>query len=219
MGFNLDAFNFSSHKTKEVLSRTIKSLLILIFIVFSINGLSVAQEKLKNQPAQFRLWSGYSFSSVYLLGKTRNATSSIVGIGFRKAIRAYPDNALLYYTADIIPIIHFDYPKRDQNNEFVKGTGFGFSPVGFLFQKKISSLFSYQIGISGSFILMDATFPTDKGRKLNYTFDPSFTIQTHFSKSISLATGYKFHHISNAQTGSENPGVDSNFLFLSLIIK
>jgi len=178
-----------------------------------------AQKKLVDQPLQFRLWSGYSFESIYFLGKTRKATSAIIGLGIRKPIREYAGGALLYYTADIIPYIFFNYPKRDNDNIYTKNSGFGFSPVGILFEKKINSTFSYQLGISGSFILIDDNFPTDKGRKLNFTFDPSLTLQTNFTKSISLATGYKFHHISNAQTGNENPGLDSNFLFLSFIIK
>ena len=66
---------------------------------------------------------------------------------------------------------------------------------------------------------MEATFPTDKGRRLNFTFDPSFSIETKLTKSLSFASGYKFHHISNGQTGKENPGLDSNFIFLSLILK
>lgn len=185
----------------------------------SVSSSSKAQEKLIDQPLKFRLWSGYSFESVYLLGKTRNARSAIFGIGTKKAIRKYGNNGLLFYTADIIPYIYFDYPKRDDNDRFIEHTGFGFSPVGFLFEKSLNSLFSYQIGISGSFIFMEATFPTDKGRRLNFTFDPSFTLKTTLSKSLSLASGYKFHHISNGQTGEENPGLDSNFIFLSLILK
>jgi len=178
-----------------------------------------AQKKLIDEPLQFRIWSGYSFESVYFLGKTRDATSSIFGIGLRKPIRLYKGGALLYYTADIIPYIYFDYPKRDNNDLFTSSSGFGFSPVGFLLEKRINSVFSYQLGISGSFILIEEKFPTDEGRRLNFTFDPSFTLQTKISKAISFATGYKFHHISNAQTGRENPGLDSNFLFLSFIIK
>lgn len=198
-----------------LLKLTVLSILFFISENTAIN----AQEKLRNQPLQFQLWSGYSFESVYLLGKTRNATSGIIGIGFRKPIRMYNKGALLYYTADIIPFIHYDYPKRDADDKFVKNSGFGFSPVGFLFEKSINSSFSYQLGISGSFILIDENFPTDKGRKLNFTFDPTFSLLTKISKSFNLVTGYKFHHISNAQTGIENPGLDSNFLFLSLIIK
>ncbi len=189
----------------------------LILLLFS--GTSKAQQKLNKQPLEFRAWSGYSFSSVYFLGKTRSAQTLITGFGIRTAIRKYGKDALLYYTADIIPFIHFDYPKRDANNRRVSRTGFGFSPVGFLFAKPINKYFSYQFGISGSFILMETEFPTDKGRKLNYTFDPSVMIQNHITKSFSLSAGYKFHHISNAQTGSENPGLDSNFLFLTITIK
>ncbi len=180
---------------------------------------STAQEKLSGEPVQIRVWSGYSFTSVYLLGKTRNATSFIAALGFRKAIRKYDQNGLLYYTADVIPQVYYDYPKRDENSRMVTRTGFGFSPVGFLFEKPINNFLLYQIGISGSFIFMESNFPTDKGRKLNFTFDPTFTIQSVLSDNISITAGYKFHHISNAQTGSENPGIDSNFLFLTLIIK
>ncbi len=196
-----------------------KAIVITAFFFVSSNKSSFAQKKLTGQPLQFRLWSGYSFESVYLLGKTKNARSAIIGLGTRKVIRQYGDNGLLYYTADIIPYIYFDYPKRDDNDRFVELTGFGFSPAGLLFEKSINSVFSYQLGISGSFIFMEANFPTDKGRRLNFTFDPSFTIETKLNKSLSIASGYKFHHISNGQTGKENPGLDSNFIFLSFILK
>ncbi|MEP1150255.1 MAG: acyloxyacyl hydrolase [Balneola sp.] len=192
--------------------------LTLISGFFLLNPIQ-AQEKLIDQPLQFRAWSGYSFESIYLLGKTKNARSLIVGIGARKPIRKYGNTGILYYTADIIPYIYYDYPKRDDNDRFVEHSGFGISPFGFLFEKQLNTVFSFQLGISGSFIFMEATFPTDKGRRLNYTFDPSFTLQTKLTNSLSVASGYKFHHISNAQTGKENPGLDSNFIFLSFILK
>ena len=64
-----------------------KTFLLTIFTCFYLSGISVAQERLKDQVFQFRAWSGYSFHSVYLLGKTKNAKSAIVGVGLRKAIR------------------------------------------------------------------------------------------------------------------------------------
>jgi len=197
----------------------LKTIFKAVLLVFVLNIPSVAQEKLYNQPLEFRIWSGYSFNSVYLLGKTKSAQSAIVGLGVRKAIRKYDGNGILFYTADLVPYLYYNYPKRDANNQFIEHTGFGISPIGLIFQKSLNSIFSYQVGISGSFILMEEKFPTDKGRKLNFTFDPSFTVETKLSKSLSLAGGYKFHHISNAQTGSENPGLDSNFIFLSFILK
>lgn len=192
---------------------------ITIILFFCSYKSTLAQEKLKKQPLQYRFWAGYSFKSIYFLGKTSNAKSAILGLGIKKAIRKYPENGLLYFTADFIPYIYFDYPKRDENDRFVEITGFGFSPLGLIYEQSLSSVFSYQVGISVGFMLMERIFPTDKGQKLNYTFDPSFTIETKLNKSLNLATGYKFHHISNGQTGKENPGLDSNFIFLSLIIK
>ena len=197
----------------------LKASVIATFLFLISNKTTFAQEKLVKQPIQYRLWTGYSYKSIFLLGKTENAKSAIIGVGGRKAIRKYGEKGILYYTADIIPYIYFDYPKRDDNDRFVEITGFGFSPLGLIYEQPLSSIFSYQVGLSAGFILMEEIFPTDKGRRLNYTFDPSLTIKTKLSNSLSLATGYKFHHISNGQTGKENPGLDSNFIFLSLIIK
>lgn len=198
---------------------SLKAVVLILISGFFLPSSVSAQERLKDQPLQFRAWSGYSFKSIYFLGKTKNARSFITGIGIRKPIRKYGNTGLLYYTADIIPYIFYDYPKRDDNDRFVEHSGFGISPGGLLFEKQLNSIFSYQLGISGSFIFMETTFPTDKGRRLNFTFDPSFTIQTKLTNSLSMASGYKFHHISNGQTGKENPGLDSNFLFLSFILK
>jgi hypothetical protein len=63
---------------------------------------------------------------------------------------------------------------------------------------------------------MQNNFPTDEARRLNYTFD--ITIGCNFKTNTvgMVSFGYKFHHISNAETGNENPGLDSNFLFLKI---
>lgn len=196
-----------------------KYIISLILFVSCSTSFTFAQEKLVNQPLQFKVWSGYSFSSVYLLGKTRNAKSFISGIGFQKAIRKYENGALLYYTADLIPYIYYHYPKRDENDRMVNSNGFGVSPIGLQYNKAINNLWTYQLSISGSFILMKDIFPTNKSRKLNFTFDPSISLKRKITESFNLVGGYKFHHISNAQTGKENPGLDSNFIYLSLIFK
>ncbi|MEP2446371.1 MAG: acyloxyacyl hydrolase [Balneola sp.] len=193
-------------------------LFIFVFLAFQPGNIT-AQKKLTDQPIQFRVWSGYSFNSVYFLGKTTNARSAIVGIGFKTPIRKYGSDLLLYYTTDLIPYIYFDYPKRDDNDRPTELQGLGISPIGFLLEKKINNFLSYELSVSGSFILVDHEFPTDNGRKLNFTFDPSLTLQANLSESVNLSGGYKFHHISNAQTGKENPGLDSNFLFLNITIK
>ena len=199
-------------------------LLCSLALMICTTNTVLGQDKIESdhdnfEELQFRLWTGYSFNSVYLLGKTKNTISKIIGIGFKRHIRNYESGAKLYYTADVIPFVEYEYPKRDDGDNFHLAKGFGISPIGFQLMNSITPQVSYSMSISGSFIIMDNTFPTDKGRKLNFTFDPSIALNTKLNSNLSLNLGYKFHHISNAQTGKENPGIDSNFLFLSLIFK
>ncbi|HBQ60412.1 MAG TPA: hypothetical protein DD671_12530, partial [Balneolaceae bacterium] len=74
------------------------------------------------------------------------------------------------------------------------------------------------IQTTGGFIYMESNFPTDQARRFNFTFDVTLGANIPISHFAGISLGYKFHHISNAETGKENPGLDSNFLFLTLSI-
>ncbi|MEX0720885.1 MAG: acyloxyacyl hydrolase [Balneolaceae bacterium] len=166
----------------------------------------------------FSLWGGYSFNSIRFLGKTPDSQTTIIGIGMKKLLKEYPNGNRLYYSTDIIPYLQYQYPKRDEAWKRSEGTGFGISPIGFYLIKPLSNNFFPFVQASGGAIYMDQLFPTDLARKLNFTFDVTIGTRLKIADKNVLTFGYKFHHISNAQTGSENPGLDSNFLFLSFSI-
>ncbi|MEX0844574.1 MAG: acyloxyacyl hydrolase [Balneolaceae bacterium] len=167
----------------------------------------------------FNVLGGYSFTSVQFLGKTANSQTQILSFGYQQKIRDYPNQKTLWYTADIIPYLHYQYPKRDEGDRFVRRSGFGFSPVGFMLKKSTSNIVTPFFRTSGGIIYMENEFPTDQSRRLNFTFDVTAGGNLHITPNIFISFGYKFHHISNAQTGSENPGLDSNFLFLKLSLQ
>lgn len=194
-------------------------LLSLILIVFEAQVFEInAQTKPDEDSYSYSVWGGYSGNSVRLLGKTANSQTLIYGIGYQHKLREYRPNKVLWFTADIIPYIHFDYPKRDENDRRVSRSGFGFSPVGFLLVNRVSGFFSPYLQTSGGIIYMEDNFPTDKARRLNFTFDITLGNKIELNSFALLSFGYKFHHISNAETGVQNPGLDSNFLFLTLSI-
>ncbi|WP_246075220.1 acyloxyacyl hydrolase [Gracilimonas mengyeensis] len=122
----------------------------------------------------------------------------------------------VYYTTDLIPYVHFDYPKRDENDRRVSRNGFGVSPVGFMWKEDELDTVVPFAQISGGLIYMESEFPTDLSRKLNFTFDITVGTDIKVGSIFEFSLGYKFHHISNAETGKHNPGLDSNFLFLSI---
>ena len=196
----------------------VRSFVIMIILFFLPSNELKGQEKAQQtSDISFRVWGGYSKKSVKLLGKTENSSGWIYGIGAKKSIYQQKDYRI-YYTADIVPYIYYKYPKRDDGDRITETTGFGFSPVGFELEYGLNSFISFLGGTSGYFMYMRDTFPTDKGRKLNFAFDISPGFKFKIVEPISLVMGYKFHHISNAQTGKENPGIDSNFIFFTFQI-
>lgn len=168
---------------------------------------------------RFSIWSGYSAVSVRFLGKTREAKSQIIAFGYQRKLLEYKPNYHLWFTADMIPYLHFDYSKRDDLGRRAVRSGAGISPIGFKMVYTNSNFWNPYVRTSGGIIYMNDKFPTDKARHLNFTFDIDLGNTFHLDENTFLSLGYKFHHISNAETGKENPGLDSNFFFLKISIQ
>ena len=161
------------------------------------------------------IYGAYSPNSVILLGKTPDTKTFSSYIGFGKQIHRFDNDFEVFVTRGIYPFSEYVYPKRDKGNEKDIVTGYGVSPLGYLFLLPRGQL-NFYTGIKSGIMLMNKTFPTNKGRRINYSFDISFGVNRAIQKNTFLSFGYRFHHISNAQTGTQNPGIDSNFLFLSI---
>lgn len=192
-------------------------LFCVILIVLLCTHLSSAQSI--KPISRFTFSGGYSFHSMKFLGKTPNSQTEILTLGYQRQIRSYSNSRHLWYTAGVIPFIHFEYPKRDEGNRISTRAGFGISPVGFLVTEERFKHFTPFIQTTGGIIYMNDYFPTDQSRRLNFTFDITIGGNVALTHGLGLSLGYKFHHISNAETGNENPGLDSNFLLLSLTIQ
>ncbi|MFP8488219.1 acyloxyacyl hydrolase [Gracilimonas sp. Q87] len=179
-----------------------------------------AQDRMDIEAYEIRytVWGGYSAQSMQFLGKTRNSQTQILRFGFQKHLKDLNKGISLWYTAGFIPYLHFDYPKRDANDRRTVNSGFGISPVGFMIKNYKSKWLSPFTQTNGGIIYMDDYFPTDKAQRLNFTFDIIIGNIFKLNSFSDISLGYKFHHISNAQTGTQNPGLDSNFLFLTLSV-
>ena len=192
------------------------------FFVLSINvflsGSIQAQKQnlVQDNPESFvNVFAGYSPLSIWLLGKTPESQTFMISANYNIPIKELKRNIDLYYSAGVIPYIWYNYSKRDRNGDKYNASGFGVYPAGFNFIKEMNQNLSLMVQTAGGIIYMDQVFPTDKSRRLNFTFELSLSLHKKLSNRFGVYFGYKFHHISNAQTGVENPGLDSNFIFIS----
>ncbi|HVH87270.1 MAG TPA: acyloxyacyl hydrolase [Terriglobales bacterium] len=93
--------------------------------------------------------------------------------------------------------------------------GFGLEPVGFDFNFRRRHRFQPLTGINGGFAKFPRDVPISNSNSFNFTFSLRGGVQIFTSESRSITIGYRYHHISNANTGNPfNPGIDSNFMYV-----
>lgn len=92
--------------------------------------------------------------------------------------------------------------------------GIGLEPVGFDFNFRRRHRFQPVVGINGGFLKFTRDVPIENSNSFNFTFSLRGAVQIFTDDSHSVTIGYRFHHISNANTGNPfNPGIDSNFIY------
>lgn len=92
--------------------------------------------------------------------------------------------------------------------------GFGLEPVGFDLNFRRRHRFQPVAGINGGFAKFPRDVPISNSNSFNFTFSLRGGMQIFMSQSHSVTVGYRYHHISNANTGNPfNPGIDSNFIY------
>lgn len=196
----------------------LRTLLLVLLFLFCTNQVFAQSKSINsNYQSSYSLSVSQSGKSFRFLGKIENAESKMIDFTYSKKVKDY-EQWSLYFTPQLIPHIEFFYPKRDMNFEFFKTQGWGFSPAGFSLLNTSASFVQPFIRTNGSFIFLKDTFPTSLGRKLNFSFTAVLGLEKNIKDKIALSLGYQFHHISNAETGIENPGIDSNFMFFTFSI-
>jgi hypothetical protein len=93
-------------------------------------------------------------------------------------------------------------------------SGFAISPIGLEGQIRIFSRWrAYTAGAAGV-VWFSRAVPVAYGRAFNYTFEVGGGMLWRVRSRDSLRIGYKFHHLSNLYTATQNPGIDGAvFLF------
>ncbi|SMO61823.1 acyloxyacyl hydrolase [Fodinibius sediminis] len=163
------------------------------------------------------LWAGFAFDSFRLWGKTQDARIRSLGLRYKRKLLNYR-NMIVEYGLSTNLYSSYSYQGFEPYRYRSTLSGFGISPLGFqanfITDRKVQPF----INTSAGLMFMEAPFPDDRGKKLNFTFYAGGGLEIMLSRSVSLSLGIKYHHLSNGDRGQINPGVDSNFYYTSITI-
>ena len=206
----------------------VKKLLIRAICVVLVGYISTrvyAQETITSssiaetlRPVNHVFFVGYSHSptSYIFLGKTPYSSSQRASFGYITPYTFRISGSYLNFSARLQPNVEYTYSKRDAGGSLDTIRGWSLDPFGLSSTVQLNKTTHLRNTVYGGFTIMPYTFPTDKGRRLNFNFELQSTIEQALGKQYMLSFGGAFHHISNAQTGVQNPGIDSIYMLLRL---
>jgi hypothetical protein len=87
--------------------------------------------------------------------------------------------------------------------------GAGISPIAIQGQLKVSSRVRLYAGGAAGAIWFTRDVPVVESRAFNYTFEFGGGLRWQLRSRESLRIGWKFHHLSNAYSARQNPGLDA----------
>jgi opacity protein-like surface antigen len=171
--------------------------------------------------SELGIWAGYSGSNPTLIGRTTDRTLFELAIQYARVIKT-SDSWALKYTAEIIPVAAVRQPQQgivNGNPEDLPGSkekiyGIGVTPVGLQMNFGRGHVWQPYINGSAGILYFNDDVPVADSSKFNFQLGLGVGVQIWYLENQSIRLGYKYNHISNGYTASNNPGMDSNLFYI-----
>lgn len=95
-------------------------------------------------------------------------------------------------------------------------TGFGGSPVVVTRRFATRSRFAPFTSVTGGALWFSERVPTTQAARFNFSASYELGARIGTTDSPGITVAYRFHHVSNAGTGGENPGVASHLITVGI---
>lgn len=193
----------------------------------------------------FELWGAMSGRSPQLgiLGETPHMRFAQLALRWTRPLGAAPaagEFPALEWTIDLIPLARLSPPlvslrgagvpcptaalcvlppePSDRDGLFPPGAplGVGVAPLGLVRRFLRRGPVSPWVGATGGAILFGERVPTTRAARFNFTASAEVGLRFGPPTERGITLAYRFHHISNAGTAGENPGVASHLITVGL---
>lgn len=194
------------------------SILLQIFIVILYPAhASDPLDTTKKSDLRFGISAIYSPDSFEALGKIRNSRSfSLRGQVWHSRVSIGAFQARL--GSELILSHHLHYPINGDNGPEDYRFGIGVVPVNIFVPFSESKHINPFTFVSAGGILLNDKLPKASGASINYLINLGAGIELTMFRNTDIQFGYILQHMSNANTGIENPGIDSHMFFISFVI-
>lgn len=217
--------------------RLCASFLSLLALCATSTPLPSQEKSPQNSGGFLEIWGGLAQGSPQwgILGETPDMNLAIFALRFSQDLGGPPDpNASRRTTwhIDLIPLARLSPPyislaglDRPCNpgalcvaspergpGLFPHGsaTGIGVAPLGITMHFRQNRRVSPSIGATGGALIFNKAVPTTLGGILNFTAALEAGLRVGPPDGSGLVLSYRLHHISNAGSATENPGVMSH---------
>jgi opacity protein-like surface antigen len=197
-------------RQRFTLARGISLLTRTLFAITFLASLARAQEHATHYN-EFTVWIDGQLGNGHAFGSTID--SRMYQVEARYGRLAFTNRVIaLRYIAEVVPLSVVGTPQVNGQRLYSYATGG--SPIGaqvnFLHSRRIQPF----VTSGGGFLYFNRQM--FGATQFNFTAQLGAGVQVFTSRHRSLDLGYMYHHISNANLGNINPGMDSHVVFVGL---
>ena len=157
---------------------------------------------------EFGLWAGGSPGST---GNIEDRQLFLFALRYGRVLAAW-ESVSLEYTLDIFPAaVVFEPHHARRGSSTIYGAGL--SPLGFKVNFAQQSWIQPFVAASVGFLYFEHDIPVPHSSRFNFTPEIGLGVEFFLAPQRALTLGYKFHHISNAGIGDDNPGMNSHVIY------
>lgn len=157
-------------------------------------------------PTSFSGWGKIENSSAYSIrGQLWHSSLSIKNLKARLG-------------SELILTHRLNYPVNGVDGPQDQRTGFGIIPLNLMIPLTTSSMVNPFTFFSAGGIFLNDKLPVGNGASFNYLLNIGAGIELPFIQDSRIQLGYSIQHMSNANTGDQNPGIDSHMIFMTILL-
>jgi hypothetical protein len=219
--------HFSCHMMLEMPTRYFVLALTLCFSAHA----GICNDGSQSEPRhEFRVLGGYSPDSPTLLGTAEDRKFIMIEASYSYRCWSW-EHASLAYSAGVVPAAIVRQPTQFErvtagtpgNVTFVQKIpphavyGFGILPIGVHAEFARHHRLYPVAEANGGVVASTEPIPerANNATGLNFMFDGGAGLRWNAAERHALTFGYRWVHISNAETTSFNPGLDNNVFYVS----